>query len=139
MRESDQMSVAMPVLKNQGLASRVSRHFGKAPGFILSDPSGTKWEYVDSKSVRKPDECAPISALAERGCQAIFCQNMGQGALEKCRKAGLMIYQTQGDLMVSEVMAAFKSGRRTELPESALCHHEHGQCDDHNHGAGHEH
>lgn len=139
MKKIHPLCVAIPVLKNEGLASRISRHFGKTPGFLLSDSEGTQWEYLDSNRLRKPGECAPISSLAEKGCQFIFCQNMGPGALQRCRKAGLRVYETQGGRTVSEVLEAFRSGKNTDLPDSALCHHDHGSCIDHSHGGVHEH
>jgi predicted Fe-Mo cluster-binding NifX family protein len=135
----NKLLAAIPVLKNEGLLSKVSRHFGKSPGFILINLHAEDFEYLDSKRIRKENECAPLSALDEKGCQVLFCHSMGKGALERCREAGLLIYQTQGGLTVSDVIATFRSGKRIELPDSALCHHDHDHCHPHSHGESHEH
>lgn len=127
--------VALPVVKDAGLESRVSEHFGKSHGFIIVDSDGENCEYIDTREQRRGHECAPIRALAEHGCRALLCHSMGRGALARSHEAGFHIYKAAGGKVVADVLEAFRSGQCPDLPDSALCSHSH----DHDHGHGEEH
>jgi predicted Fe-Mo cluster-binding NifX family protein len=125
--------VALPVLKDAGLASRVSKHFGKSKGFIIVDSNGENCEYLDTEKARLGHECAPIRALAEHGCRALLCHSMGRGALRRSHEAGFHIYKAAGGNLVVDVLDDFRSGRCPDLPDSALCSHHHGHDGEHEH------
>lgn len=131
--------VAIPVLQDAGLASCVSEHFGKSPGFIVVDWDGQNCIYLESQSARQGQECAPILALEEHGCQTLLCHHMGRGALIRCRDAGFQIHEAKGGALVSDVLKAFQAGQCPALPDSALCTHGHSQGDDHDHPHCHDH
>lgn len=117
--------LAIPVISNEGLESRVSRHFGKSPGFIVVDSDGGNWEFLESKTERRSHECAPIRGLVERGSRALLCCSMGRGALARSHEAGLQIYQATGGPLVRDALEAFRAGACPDLPDSALCNHGH--------------
>jgi predicted Fe-Mo cluster-binding NifX family protein len=126
--------VAIPVLKEAGLLSKVSAHFGKSRGFIVIDSDGENLLYLDTKSARQENECAPIRALAKHGCRALLCLSMGRGALVRSHEAGLLIYKASGGQTVADVLASFRAGTCDDFPDSALCSH---SDHDHDHGHGH--
>lgn len=117
--------VALPVITNEGLLSTISRHFGKAPGFIIVDSDGTRLQYIDSAEARRESECAPIHALIAQGCRALICHKMGRGALIRSHEHGLLIYAAAGRSTVVEALEAFRNGLCPDLPDSALCGHGH--------------
>ncbi len=117
--------VAIPVIKDAGLASKVSGHFGKSRGFIVVDSDGAHGQYIDSKLARQAHECAPIRALARNGSRVILCRSMGRGALTRCHEAGMRIYSAGEGETVDEVLATFRAGLCPDFPDSALCTHTH--------------
>ncbi|WFB37685.1 NifB/NifX family molybdenum-iron cluster-binding protein [Kiritimatiellota bacterium B12222] len=131
--------VAIPVLHNRGPASQLSRHFGKSPGFMLVDPALQTFQYCESASMKEAGECAPISALVGQGCAVLICHSMGEGALTRCREAGLEIVKAAGGTEVAEVLHAYALGEYEAFPESALCRHDHDHCGEHAHGKEHDH
>jgi len=126
--------VAIPVLKNEGLLSKVSAHFGKSRGFIVVNSDGGNCHYLDTKSERKEHECAPIRSLVENGCRVLLCQSMGRGAMSRSHKAGLLIHQTKSGSSVAETLSTFRAGNCPDFPDSSLCSHtHHDHCEDHDH------
>ncbi len=117
--------LAMPVLKNAGLESRISQHFGKACGFIILNSDGSNCEYLDTKASRRSNECAPIRALVEHGSKVLLCCSMGRGALTRSHEAGLLILQANSGDSVADVLNAFQKGRCNDFPDNALCLHHH--------------
>ncbi|MGZ0707642.1 NifB/NifX family molybdenum-iron cluster-binding protein [Coraliomargarita sp. W4R53] len=126
--------VAIPVLKDAGLSSTVSAHFGKSRGFIVVDSDGENCHYLDTKSERKEHECAPIRSLVENGCRVLLCQSMGRGAWSRSHEAGLLIHQTKSNSTVTETLSSFRAGNCPDFPDSSLCSHTHHDHDhDHDH------
>lgn len=122
------LRVVLPVVKFTGLNSRVSRHFGRSPGFLAIDLNGENSVYLDSVTVRGPSECAPIRAIVDTGAKVVLAKGMGRGALKRCYEAGLQIFEANGDT-VEEVLQSLRIGGCPEFPDSALCNHGH----DHHH------
>jgi predicted Fe-Mo cluster-binding NifX family protein len=139
LQNSSTTRVAIPVIKDAGLASKVSSHFGKSRGFIVVDSDGAHCEYLDTKQARQAHECAPIRALADSGSRVILCRSMGRGALVRSHEAGLRIYTTGESETVADVLAAFRTGQCPDFPDSALCSHAHHDQDDHGNHHAHDH
>ena len=127
--------LAMPVIRNEGLASVVNPHFGKSKGFLLVNADGTNVQYLNSDDIRLEGECAPVAGLVEAGAQALLCVGMGGGALARCQGAGLSVYQCPSGATVEQVLEGLASGRKAPFPEDSLCDHDHNH--DHNHDHRH--
>ena len=119
--ENKTTKVAVPVLKDAGLLSTVSAHFGKSRGFIVVDSDGANAQYLDSNSERLEHECAPIRSLVNHGCRVLLCHSMGRGALARSHEAGLLIYQASRGQTVADVLVSFRAGASLDFPDSALC------------------
>ncbi len=117
--------VAIPVVENAGLESRLSKHFGKSRGFIVVNSDGSDCVHFQTADVLRGSECAPIQAMVERGSRAVLCFRMGRGALARIHEAGLLIYQAKGGSKVFDVLKAFSCGDCPDLPDSCLCSHGH--------------
>lgn len=126
--------LAIPVLADAGMESRIDQHFGKSKGFILINSDGTNCEYLDAALARGPSECAPISALVKSGARAVLCRGMGKGALVRCHEAGMLVGQSVGRT-VAEALENLQLGRSIDFPDSALCSH--GDSCDGEEGHGH--
>jgi predicted Fe-Mo cluster-binding NifX family protein len=144
--KKETVRIAIPVMGYDGLNSKVSAHFGNAPGFIVVDGNGSELTYLDTAKARRPSECAPVHALVQAGSKLVIASSMGRGAMERCHSAGLQILHAVGNT-VAEVLAAYRSQHCPDFPDDALCaHHDHEghdhhrvDCDSHAHGAEHTH
>ena len=114
--------VAIPVVGDEGMDSRVNPHFGKSIGFVVVDLNGENLRFLDAAALRKPSECAPISGLAEKGAKALLCLGMGRGALVRCHEAGLLVFQASG-ATVREALACFAAGISADFPDESICGH----------------
>lgn len=124
--------LAMPVNRYDGLNSKLSQHFGKAPGFIIVDASGGELTYLDAAKARRASECAPVQALVSAGSKVVLARSMGRGAMARCHAAGMQILLAQG-ATVAEVLEAYRGQHCPDFPDDALCsHHAHT----HSHGEG---
>jgi predicted Fe-Mo cluster-binding NifX family protein len=118
--------IAIPVSGYDGIHSKVSGHFGKSRGFIITDEAGGELTYLDTAKVRGASECAPITALVRAGARVVVAKSMGRGALRRCHEAGMQILEANG-ATVKEVLDLYQSGQTADFPDTALCaHHSHG-------------
>lgn len=122
--------LAMPVNRYDGLNSKLSQHFGKAPGFIVVDASGGDLTYLDTARARRASECAPVQALVSAGSKIVLANSMGRGAMARCHSAGMQILQAEG-ATVAEVLEAYRGQHCPDFPDEALCSH-HTHTDDEN-------
>jgi predicted Fe-Mo cluster-binding NifX family protein len=116
--------IALPVDHSDGLQSLISDHFGKAPGFIVADASGSTALYLDAAKHRGASECAPIEALTRAGARIVAAKSMGKGALRRCHEAGMRIFQAEGRT-VADYLARIASDSVTDFPDDSICHHAH--------------
>ena len=127
--------IAIPVVGYDGIDSRVSKHFGSAPGFIVTDDTGGEFTYLEPAKVKQGSECAPVHALASAGSKVVIASGMGRGAMQRCHNAGMRILHTVGGDTVADVLEAYRAQSCPDFPDSALCaHHKHehehhdGEC-----------
>jgi predicted Fe-Mo cluster-binding NifX family protein len=123
-KDEKPVMIALPVVRSDGLQSLISDHFGKAPGFIVADTSGSTAAYLDAAEHRGASECAPIQALARAGAGIVAAKSMGKGALRRCHEAGMRIFQAEGRT-VADCLARIANDSITDFPDEALCHHAH--------------
>ena len=117
---------AVPVNRDQGLDSRGSSHFGRAPGFLTLFSDGYGLQFHDSRSTRQASECAPITTLVAANIRFVAAKSMGRGALERCHQAGLQIFHTQVRT-VNELLLEIQRGSLVDFPDDALCNHKHDE------------
>ena len=123
--------LAMPVLEDAGLESRINAHFGKSKAFVVVDCDGNNYRYFEADALRQASECAPISGLVGNGAKAVMCRGMGKGAMARCSQAGLVLLDAPGST-VGECIANFLQGLAEDFPDSSICSHGESCC-------GHDH
>jgi predicted Fe-Mo cluster-binding NifX family protein len=121
--KNDRSSIAIPVVSYNGIDSRVSKHFGNAPGFIVTDQCGSEFTYLDTAKARQASECAPVRSLASAGSKVVIACGMGRGAMQRCHAAGMRILHTTGGTTVAEVLEAYRRQACPDFPDAALCSH----------------
>lgn len=134
------MNLCIPVLKDQGLESRISGHFGSAPCFAIVDSDTRACRVVPNANRHHGHGgCHPVAALAGLDVQGVLVGGIGAGALSHLQAAGIRVWQADGGT-VDAAVASFTAGSPVELtPASACTHHGHGHDHGHGHGHGHDH
>ena len=105
------MQICIPVVEDRGLESRVSAHFGSAPGFMIVDTeSGNARLIGNSNQHHAHGMCQPLAALAGETVEGIVVGGIGMGALMKLQAAGIMVYRAVHPT-VGETLAALHGGK----------------------------
>jgi predicted Fe-Mo cluster-binding NifX family protein len=126
------MNVCIPVTADEGLASRVSTHFGSAPLFLVVDTATGDCRAVANRNQHHGHGmCQPLASLAGERLDGILVGGIGRGALEKLRAAGIRVYLTEA-ATVEATVAALAAGTLREVEPSEACAH-HGDGP-HGHG-----
>ncbi|AAB90572.1 MULTISPECIES: NifB/NifX family molybdenum-iron cluster-binding protein [Archaeoglobus] len=87
------MRVAMPILdQKDGL--RVAPHFGKARRFYILDLESGKSSVVEIPEAEKGRGRMIAEILREKGVSVVVCRNIGEGALERLKEAGIEVRKT---------------------------------------------
>jgi predicted Fe-Mo cluster-binding NifX family protein len=131
------MNICIPVTGDEGLASRVSMHFGSAPLFMIVDTgTGSCRSVPNRNSHHDHGMCQPLSSLAGESLDGIVVGGIGRGALGKLQAAGIRVYLA-GAPTVEATVAAFASGTLREMtPAEACAHHGNGPHGHGQHGHG---
>ena len=123
------MQICIPVIEDRGLDSRVSGHFGSAPGFMIADTDSGACRLIGNHNEHHAHGmCQPLAALAGEKVDAIIVGGIGMGALMKLQAAGITVYRATHPT-VADTMAAFKAGELQPVGEEGACagHQEHHQ------------
>jgi predicted Fe-Mo cluster-binding NifX family protein len=124
------VQICIPVIEDRGLDSRVSGHFGSAPGFMIVDTESGTCRLIGNHSEHHAHgTCQPLAALAGEPVDGIIVGGIGMGALMKLQAAGVTVYRAMHPT-VAETIAAFKSGTLERLGDDGACashqgHHGH--------------
>ncbi|NPB05690.1 MAG: dinitrogenase iron-molybdenum cofactor biosynthesis protein [Aquificae bacterium] len=112
------MKVAVPVKELGGERSEVFPGFGKAPAFALFDAESEKVEIVPNPA-GGGSRCAGrsvVRTLKERGVEAVLLKEVGKGALNHLRRAGVEVYLLPREVKTAQrAFEAFKSGKLKAL------------------------
>jgi predicted Fe-Mo cluster-binding NifX family protein len=120
------MQICIPVIDDHGLDSRVSGHFGSAPGFLIIDPDSGACRLIGNNNQHHAHGmCQPLAALAGERIDGIIVGGIGMGALMKLQAAGITVYRAAHPT-VAETLAAFKNGTLQTVGEDGACASHHG-------------
>ena len=115
------MQICIPVVEDRGLESRVSAHFGSAPGFMIVDTeSGTARVISNSNQHHAHGMCQPLAALAGETVEGLVVGGIGMGALMKLQAAGIMVYRAEHPT-VGETLAAYTAGSLEPIDQRGAC------------------
>jgi len=108
------MKVCFPVIKDEGMASRIFGHFASAPQFMLVDTETEETTSVHNHDKAAPEAgCNPFKALSGSQLDGVIVGGVGDNLLELLNMMGFRVYEAQSD-SVRENVELFG---RQELPE----------------------
>lgn len=119
------MRVCIPTVDEQGLRSRLSSHFGKAPYYMVVDTDS--WEVrtvINTNEHHEHGHCTPLTSLAGLGVDAIVCRGLGRNALVRLRSGGVPVY-VSGSWSLAGALGSFLAGDLEELTTEEACHGAH--------------
>lgn len=124
------VQICIPVVDDRGLESRVSGHFGSAPGFLLVDPETGACRLLPNHNEHHAHGmCQPLAAIAGEPVDAIVVGGIGMGALMKLQAAGIAVFRATRPT-AAEIVEAFKAGTLEPVDAQGACanhgHHHHG-------------
>ena len=122
------MNMCIPVTKNSGLESPVSRHFGSAPAFLIVDTESGVCRAIENRDAHHAHGmCHPLAALSGEDIDAVVVGGIGVGALTKLQAAGLDVLLA--DLPTAgETVAALKAGNLRRATLATACAHPASGC-----------
>jgi predicted Fe-Mo cluster-binding NifX family protein len=116
--------VVIPAEDGNGLDSRLSEHFGRAPYFIVvelnEDGSVSNVQAVSNESEHFGGTGHPPNRLLQFKPNAVITYGMGPRALSIFQECRVAVLKANADT-VGEVVEAYKQDRLEELTEG--CHH----------------
>ncbi len=108
------MKLCFPVPEENGLESKVHRHFGSAPVFLLIETNTDNVSTIHNKDRHRAHGARnPIEALENQRVDAVIVGRIGAGALSRLNKLGIKVFQAKGST-VKENIALY---RNQNLPE----------------------
>jgi predicted Fe-Mo cluster-binding NifX family protein len=123
------MKVCFPVVKADGLESKVYGHFGSAPAFFVVDTDDSNEATIINKDQHHVHGmCNPVKALNNQHVDAIVVGGIGGGALSRLRQMGIRVLQAQAET-VRENLEKIKKNELVEFSS-------HHVCAGHGHGGG---
>ena len=107
------MRLLIPTNDTNGAEAQLSGHFGRAPFYAIADTDADTVTIVANPSVTHGHgECVPTSDIfGENGYDAVVCQGIGRGAINRLNEAGVAVYVSDGP----DVASAIASFRRSQL------------------------
>ena len=106
------MRLLIPTSDTNGASAQLSGHFGRAPFYAIADTDTGTIVVVENPSVSHGHgECVPASQVFADGYDAVVCQGIGQGAINRLNQAGVPVYVSDGP----DVASAIASFRRSSL------------------------
>jgi len=121
--------MCLPSTEQNGLASAISEHFGRAPFHYIVD---TETEAV--QLLPKPEgehgHCVPVQALIAAGVKSVVCKGIGRGAVMNFTNAGIPVLNTQAQT-IQDAVQAFKGHSLAPVDDDNLCaghDHDHDHC-----------
>ena len=105
--------VMVPLKSKEGLKSRISEHFGRAPYFAIIDLSGgdAKVEFIENprRQGYAPGEYAVVSGVE----YVVIKGGIGVRALQLLRRRGVRVIETSGEVL-EDVIEELRAGKLRE-------------------------
>jgi predicted Fe-Mo cluster-binding NifX family protein len=120
------MRICIPTENEDGLRSRVSDHFGKAPYHLVFENGALCAR--SARAERDAEGCAPIDWMLSQSVAAVVCHSMGDGARKRLAAAGIRAFVST-ETRVEKALKALEAGSARLFHDDDLCDHHH----DHDH------
>ncbi len=118
------MKIVIPVVKDEGVNSKLSEHFGRAPFFAVFELDETgrvlSQEVVPNTSEHFGGTGFPPDRILQLKPDAVITYGMGPRALSRFQEAKVAVLRTNSDT-AQTVIASYARNELEELTEG--CHH----------------
>ena len=117
------MNVCIPIVKDEGLASRISPHFGMAPCFLFVDSETRSFRAMANERAGQRGNGREVAdrLLAEH-VDAVVVAGIGPGAMSHLERFGARLYGAS-TRSVADVLEELSKGTLSPLtPDSPLVH-----------------
>ncbi len=144
---SNDCIICLPVIRNEGLDSKMSKHFGRAPYHLLVDTKTGETELLIKLLTSQGrsqcggagqgageglgpakghghGKCQPVEPLLDRKVGAVLCQGFGRGAYEKMKRHGISVWITHAGT-AREALQDWRDGKLLPMLENQLCSGKH--------------
>lgn len=116
--------IGIPIESDQGLQSKISGHFGKAPFYLLYDESTKTPKVIPNTSNHYGGKEHPPVLLKNAGVGVVIVGNMGQNARKIFEKNNIKVYYgAQNSLTVIETLNLYNDGKLSITPPDDGQHH----------------
>jgi len=139
---SNDSIICLPVIGDDGLDSKMSKHFGRAPYHLLVDTETGETELLIklltgqgmaqchgegqgagvgccSEVSHEHGKCQPVEPLLERKVGAVLCQGFGRGAYQKMKRNGISVWITKAGT-VKEALQDWRDGKLVPMLDREL-------------------
>lgn len=115
------MNICIPILKDEGLKSEVSSHFGQAPLFMLVDTDTESCRAIPSKNDHQSHgACMPLQSFEGEKLDGLVVGGIGQGAIMKFAEAGIAVFFSQ-QTTVEKILTDYKAGTLKPVTPQMAC------------------
>ena len=116
--------IVIPISEDNGIESRLSQHFGRAPFYAIVDLDERK-HVIDQATIANTSEHFggvghPPDRILQLKPMALITYGLGPRALRIFQNAGVAVLRTEAN-NVREVVQAYASNELQELTQG--CHH----------------
>lgn len=117
------MKVCFPIVKDEGMESKVYNHFGSAPYFMIYDTEKNDAKLIENQDLHHAHGmCQPLKALNGETVDAILVGGIGAGALMKLNAQGVKVYKVEKET-VSQNINLIKNKKLAEFTINNSCQH----------------
>jgi predicted Fe-Mo cluster-binding NifX family protein len=105
---------------NNGLADRVSEHFGRAPTFTIVDTLTNEVKVIENISEHFGGGGRPPELLSRESIDVMLCLGLGPRAISRFEQLGIRVYVGASGT-VRDAINAFQAGILKEATSEDAC------------------
>lgn len=121
------MKLCIPTTEQNGLKSKVSEHFGRAPFHIVVDLETREVnDLVKQNDCNHEDHghCMPVDLLLDYGVDMVACKGIGRGAVGRLVANKIAVFSTASDT-VEDVVKEYNAQALSMVSPDNICEGHH--------------
>ena len=124
-QQEDTLRIAIPVVDDQGLASKTTGHFGEAPYFLFIDVEQgaiQQWTTTQNPSLelKKKRGITIANLLLEEEITTVLATRIGEGPFHYLRDSFIELYQITEDIPVSQALTQLLDGQLPSIQSATI-------------------
>jgi predicted Fe-Mo cluster-binding NifX family protein len=124
-QQEDSLRIAIPVVDDQGLASKTTGHFGEAPYFLFIDVEQStiqQWTTIQNPSLelKKRRGITIATLLLEEETTTVLANRVGEGPFHYLRDSFIELYQIAEDIPVSQALTQLLDGQLPSIQSATI-------------------